>query len=568
MNTQEENTPDSHEPAAAEAATVEKTPRRRASRRVTTAAAAPAEDVKVTTVNEGQTPTEAKSEAESATQADTVTEPAKQPESAPRKRVTRSRKKAESPEATKAAKESNESPAQAAEQAAESADTATAGDAEGEPAAKTTAAQKRSASRSRTTTKKSTGDDEAEKPKGRTRATGRAGKAETAERDADNAEQAASADQGEAVTADAGSDAEDKSQNRQNDRQNGRGDSQRGGRTRQRDRKRRGSDDLEPELTEDDVLLPIAGLLDVLDNYAFVRTSGYLPGVSDVYVSLGQVKKYGLRRGDAIVGAIRQPREGEGGGRQKYNALVKLDTVNGRTIEENEKRIDIDDLSPVYPTERLKFSTRSTQRFASAVDRSAPMGLGQRALITLPASVPAAPLLAELASGVSDAQPEAHLMLVLTHAQPEAVTELQRAIRGEVISATFDRPAEDQLTIVELAIERARRLVELGHDVVLLIDSLSDAAQALAQNVQGGRGQADPNTVAIAQMKRLLAAARNVENGGSLTMIASVRRKSHVELDKELRRELKRVVNSLVVVNGGRSDAEVDSEASFTIGAL
>ena len=309
------------------------------------------------------------------------------------------------------------------------------------------------------------------------------------------------------------------------------------------------------------MLLPIAGILDVLDNYAFVRTSGYLPGVSDVYVALGQVKKYGLRRGDAIVGAIRQPREGDGGGRQKYNAIVKIDAVNGKPVEEAEKRPDIAEMTPLFPQQRLRLGGA----LGKAIDSVAPMGLGQRGVIVLPSQFSGAEVVRELAADIAAASPDSHLIVVLTDAQPEVVTELSRTVSGEVVAATFDRLPEDQTTISELGIDRARRLVELGHDVVVLVDSLNRLARGYAQSQQPSArpalGAIDEH--AIFQVKRLLAAARNVENGGSLTVIATADAKRHGSKrsgDALLLREVAAAANSVVVLD---EDSSIDSPAVY-----
>lgn len=321
----------------------------------------------------------------------------------------------------------------------------------------------------------------------------------------------------------------------------------RSSRTRQRERKRRGQpDDLEPEITEDDVLLPVAGILDVLDNYAFVRTSGYLPGTNDVYVSLGQVKKYGLRKGDAVVGAIRQPRENDGAGRQKYNAIVKVDTVNSRPVEEEQNRIDFQDLTPVNPDQRLRLETGQAELTQRLIDLFAPIGLGQRGLITGGNGTGKTQALRHIAAAAAQNHPEAHLMLVLIDARPEEVTELQRSVNGEVIAATFDRPAEDQSTIAELAVERAKRLVELGHDVVVLLDSVTGLGRAhhlaspAATRLAGG-GTLDP--LVLAPVKRLLGAARNLENGGSLTIIATANTHSTSRTDELILEELAGIWN-------------------------
>ncbi|CAG7845305.1 Transcription termination factor Rho [Pseudoclavibacter triregionum] len=301
-------------------------------------------------------------------------------------------------------------------------------------------------------------------------------------------------------------------------------DEGRRGRGRYRDRKRRQSDDVDPEIAPDDVLLPIAGILDVLENYAFVRTSGYLPGQNDVYVSLGQVKKYGLRKGDAIVGAIRQPREGEQHhGRQKYNAIVKFDTINGQTPEESAGRPEFDELTPLYPRERLQLETPGGHVAQRLIDLFAPVGKGSRGLIVAPPKSGKSVVLERIANAVAENSPETHLMLVLVDERPEELTRMQRTIRGEVVAATFDLPAEDQTTIAELAIERAKRLVELDLDVVVLLDSVTQLCRAynLTAPASGRILAGGVDASALYPPKRFFGAARNVENGGSLTILAT-----------------------------------------------
>ena len=417
------------------------------------------------------------------------------------------------------------------------------------------AAPRRSRRRANSAADTADGDESnSQKSRGRGR-----GKQENAKNDSSDQESA------DGENADSGDSADKSDKNDKSENGNRQESGSRSSRTRQRDRKRRGGSDDEPEITEDDVLLPIAGILDVLDNYAFVRTSGYLPGVSDVYVALGQVKKYSLRRGDAIVGAIRQPRENDGGGRQKYNAIVKIDSVNGKPVEDSEKRPDIAEMTAIFPEQSLRFGAEQAKGLGAQIDAHAPMGLGQRALVALPAHVPAARLLSELATAVTANAPTTHLQLVLTNARPEEVTHLQRTVSGEVIAASFDRPAEDQTTIVELALDRACRLVELGHDVVVLLDSLSDLAQAYVQGLQGSRISAEQaEAQAIAQVKRLLASARNVENGGSLTLVAATRVKGS-DFEKRLLREITPAANSFVRVSGSRVQPEIDDEKSYTI---
>lgn len=315
----------------------------------------------------------------------------------------------------------------------------------------------------------------------------------------------------------------------------------RSSRTRQRDRKRRGGDDLEPEITEDDVLLPIAGILDVLENYAFVRTSGYLPGTNDVYVSLGQVKKYNLRKGDAVVGAIRQPREGEHNGRQKYNAIVRIDSVNGQTLEENEKRVDFSDLTPLYPQERLRLETTPENLTTRVIDLIAPIGKGQRGLIVAPPKAGKTQVLQHVANAIATNNPEAHLMVVLVDERPEEVTEMQRSVQGEVIASTFDRPAEDHTTVAELAIERAKRLVELGHDVVVLLDSITRLGRAynLASPNSGRVLSGGVDAAALYPSKKFFGAARNIENGGSLTILATALVETGSKMDEVIFEEFK-----------------------------
>ncbi len=319
----------------------------------------------------------------------------------------------------------------------------------------------------------------------------------------------------------------------------------RSGRNRYRDRKRgRGpmGDDFEPEITEDDVLIPVAGILDVLDNYAFVRTSGYLPGNNDVYVSLGQVKKYNLRKGDAVVGAIRQPREGDANqGRQKYNAIVRIDSINGLPIEEAAGRVEFGDLTPLYPQERLRLETEASKLSTRIIDLVAPIGKGQRGLIVSPPKAGKTLVLQAIANAIAKNNPEVHLMVVLVDERPEEVTDMQRTVKGEVIASTFDRPAEDHTTVAELAIERAKRLVELGHDVVVLLDSITRLGRAynLAAPASGRILSGGVDSSALYPPKRFFGAARNIEGGGSLTIIATALVETGSKMDEVIFEEFK-----------------------------
>jgi transcription termination factor Rho len=322
-------------------------------------------------------------------------------------------------------------------------------------------------------------------------------------------------------------------------------DGDRNGRSRYRDRKRgRGplGDDFEPEITEDDVLIPVAGILDVLDNYAFVRTSGYLPGNNDVYVSLGQVKKYNLRKGDAVVGAIRQPREGDNSqGRQKYNAIVRIDSINGLPIEDAANRVDFGKLTPLYPQERLRLETEPAKLSTRIIDLVSPIGKGQRGLIVSPPKAGKTLVLQAIANAISKNNPEVHLMVVLVDERPEEVTDMQRTVKGEVIASTFDRPAEDHTTVAELAIERAKRLVELGHDVVVLLDSITRLGRAynLAAPASGRILSGGVDSSALYPPKRFFGAARNIEEGGSLTIIATALVETGSKMDEVIFEEFK-----------------------------
>ncbi|MGN6409294.1 MAG: transcription termination factor Rho [Curtobacterium sp.] len=351
-------------------------------------------------------------------------------------------------------------------------------------------------------------------------------------------------------------------------------DESEGGRSRrQRDRKRgRGgqNDEFEPEITEDDVLIPIAGILDVLDNYAFVRTTGYLPGPNDVYVSLGQVKKYHLRKGDAVVGAIKQPRDNEQQSRQKYNALVKVDSVNGQTAEEAAARVDFQDLTPLYPNERLRLETEPSKLSTRIIDLVSPIGKGQRGLIVSPPKAGKTVVLQAIANAIAKNNPEAHLMVVLVDERPEEVTDMQRSVKGEVIASTFDRPAEDHTTVAELAIERAKRLVELGHDVVLLLDSITRLGRAynLATPASGRVLSGGVDSAALYPPKRFFGAARNIEDGGSLTILATALVETGSKMDEVIFEEFKGTGNMELRLNRHLADKRifpaVDVNASGT----
>ncbi|OJX69221.1 MAG: transcription termination factor Rho [Micrococcales bacterium 72-143] len=335
------------------------------------------------------------------------------------------------------------------------------------------------------------------------------------------------------------------------------------GRGRDRNRNRRGGgsvDELEPEISDDDVLIPIAGILDVLDNYAFVRTTGYLPGPSDVYVSLGQVKKYNLRKGDAVVGAIRQPRDGDAqSGRQKYNAIVKVDSVNGQTVDEAADRVDFGKLTPIYPNERLRLETTPEKLSTRIIDLIAPIGKGQRGLIVAPPKAGKTLILQAIAKAIAVNNPEVHIMVVLVDERPEEVTDMQRSVKGEVIASTFDRPAEDHTTVAELAIERAKRLVELGNDVVVLLDSITRLGRAynLASPASGRILSGGVDASALYPPKRFFGAARNIEGGGSLTILATALVETGSKMDEVIFEEFKGTGNMELRLSRALADKRI-----------
>ncbi len=287
------------------------------------------------------------------------------------------------------------------------------------------------------------------------------------------------------------------------------------------------------------MLIPIAGILDVLDSYAFVRTTGYMPGSNDVYVSLAQVRRYGLRKGDAIVGAVRQPRDGER--REKFNALVRLDSINGLNPDQVSQRPDFNKLTPLYPQERLRLEHESAQLTTRVIDLVAPIGKGQRGLIVSPPKAGKTMVLQAIANAITQNNPETHLMVVLVDERPEEVTDMQRSVKGEVIASTFDRPAEDHTIVAELAIERAKRLVELGQDVVVLLDSITRLGRAynLSAPASGRIMSGGVDSTALYPPKRFFGAARNIEFGGSLTILATALVETGSKADEVIFEEFK-----------------------------
>jgi transcription termination factor Rho len=316
-------------------------------------------------------------------------------------------------------------------------------------------------------------------------------------------------------------------QNRDDDyegggRRRGRRYRDRRGRSRDRDGGA-GNNDVEPTVSEDDVLIPVAGIVDAIEekNTWFVRTNGYFASPDDVYVANSYVRRFGLRRGDAITGAVRQQRDGER--REKYNPLVRLDTINGKEPEQGKSRVEFTKLTPLYPQERLRLETEPHIFTTRVIDLVMPIGKGQRALIVSPPKAGKTMVLQSIANAITVNNPEVHLMVVLIDERPEEVTDMQRSVKGEVIASTFDRRPQDHITVAELSIERAKRLVEMGHDVVVLLDSITRLGRAynLGAPASGRILSGGVDSTALYPPKRFLGAARNIENGGSLTILAT-----------------------------------------------
>ena len=309
---------------------------------------------------------------------------------------------------------------------------------------------------------------------------------------------------------------------------------------------------------EDEVLIPVAGILDVADpQHAYLRTSGYLPGAKDVYVSAQQMKDNGLRAGDAVTGWVREGGDtshvgvsGQSGrngrrqnraNRQKYNPLVSVETVNGMDPERAKRRPEFNKLVPLYPQEQLRLETTPKALTPRVIDLVAPIGKGQRGLIVSPPKAGKTIVLQQIANAISVNNPEAHLMVVLVDERPEEVTDMQRTVKGEVIASTFDRPASDHTSVAELAIERAKRLVELGQDVVVLLDSITRLGRAynVAAPASGRILSGGVDASALYPPKRFFGAARNIENGGSLTILATALVETGSKMDEVIFEEFK-----------------------------
>jgi transcription termination factor Rho len=359
------------------------------------------------------------------------------------------------------------------------------------------------------------------------------------------------------------------------DDDDGFGGGRRSRRRRNRDRQNRrrtggGLERLEsdPQVREDDVLAAVSGIVDVMDGYAFVRTTGYLPSPEDAYMSMSLVRRHGLRKGDIVTGAIRQPREGER--KEKFNPLIRLDSVNGGDPAQAKNRPEFAKLTPLYPQERLRLETSPTGMSGRIIDIVSPIGKGQRGLIVSPPKAGKTMIMQAIANAITENNPEVHLMVVLVDERPEEVTDFQRTVSGEVIASTFDRPADDHTTISELAIERAKRLVEMGKDVVILLDGITRLGRAynLAAPASGRILSGGVDSAALYPPKKFFGAARNIENGGSLTILATALIETGSKMDEVIFEEFKGTGNMELRLRRDLADKRIfpaiDVDASGT----
>jgi len=271
--------------------------------------------------------------------------------------------------------------------------------------------------------------------------------------------------------------------------------------------------------TESDGFLFRRGIIDILnEGYGFLRTDGYLPSDGDIYVSQSQIRKFHLRQGDMIAGQVRPPKESE-----KYHALLKIEAVNNDSPEDARNREYFDSLTPLYPMKRLRLETSPEILSTRIIDLIAPIGKGQRGLIVSPPKAGKTTILKELANAITTNNPEVILMVLLVDERPEEVTDMERSVKGEVISSTFDQPSDNHIQVAELVLERAKRLVEQGHDVVVLLDSITRLARAynLSTPASGRILSGGVDSTALFPPKRFFGAARNIEDGGSLTILAT-----------------------------------------------
>lgn len=301
--------------------------------------------------------------------------------------------------------------------------------------------------------------------------------------------------------------------------------------------------------------ISVEGVLDVLaDGYGFLRTRGYLPSEDDVYVGAALIRRNGLRKGDIIAGSTRPSRSNE-----KYSALQKIDSVNGVPLEELGRRPRFADMTPIFPDQPLIMEHGAQTITARVIDLCAPIGKGQRGLIVSPPKAGKTTILKDIAASIAANNPEVHLMCLLVDERPEEVTDMERSIKGEVMASTFDMPSENHVQLAEMVIERAKRLVENGEDVVILLDSITRLARAynLVQPASGRILSGGVDSTALYPPKKFLGAARNIENGGSLTILASALIETGSKMDEVIFEEFKGTGNMEVKLDRQLADRRI-----------
>ena len=343
----------------------------------------------------------------------------------------------------------------------------------------------------------------------------------------------------------------------QGGQQQGQGGQQRQGKgknRRGRDKQRQGGGGGE-QVRDDRPSIPCQGILDVLpDGFGFLRTSGFTQGDRDVYVSLSQIRRFGLRRGDLIDGQVREPKDNE-----KYNALLKIDLVNGIDPETARKRPIFEQLTPLFPEDRLRLETDEHDTAARIMDLLCPIGKGQRGLITSPPKAGKTTILKKLANSIAINNPEVDLFVLLVDERPEEVTDMQRSVKGTVVASTFDQPSENHVQVTELVLDRVKRLVEMGHDVVVLLDSITRMARAFNLNTpaSGRILSGGVDSTALYPPKKFFGAARNIEDGGSLTILATALVETGSRMDEVIFEEFKGTGNMEIRLDRRLADKRI-----------
>jgi transcription termination factor Rho len=285
-------------------------------------------------------------------------------------------------------------------------------------------------------------------------------------------------------------------------------------------------------------LIPVSGLLDLRDEgYGFLRAEGYLPSSKDVYISISQARRFAMRRGDFVEGACRPAASNE-----KFPALIRIDSVSGLAPDEARNRPRFEDLTPLFPDERLRLETTGSAELTTRIiDLLSPIGKGQRGMIVSPPKAGKTTILKQIAHSIEANNPEVHLIVLLVDERPEEVTDMRRSVKGEVVASTFDRPSDEHTAIAELTIDRAKRLVELGRDVVIVLDGITRLARAynLAQPASGRIMSGGVDSGALYPPKRFFGAARNIEEGGSLTILATALVETGSKMDEVIFEEFK-----------------------------